>query len=342
MSKLTTAVVIPNWNGRDLIGTCLDSLLAQTYSCQIIVVDNGSVDGSAEFIAREYPTVDLVQLPKNRGFAGGVNAGIRRAIELEAEAVALFNSDAVAEADWLEQLAKYLGAHQSVGIVTGKLLAGDKQHLDSTGDYYTSWGLPYPRGRGEPDNGQYDQAGTVFGASGGASLYRITMLKEVGLFDEAFFAYYEDVELSFRAQLAGWQVAYQPTARAYHHTGSTSSRIKGFSTYQTLKNLPMIVRKNVPLALLPQVLPRFWLAYTSFVFSALARGQVWTVIKGVTMAILLLPKNFWQRRAIQKRKKVSVDYIRGLLVYDLPPNATRLRQLRGRWQRLFRRQSQTS
>ncbi len=333
-SSRKVSVVIPNWNGRDTIGDCLDSLLAQTLKPHIIVVDNGSVDDSLAFLRQAYPSVEVVVHAKNLGFAGGVNAGIRRSIERGDEFVALFNNDAIADKAWLEQLIEVLEIHNHVGITTCKLATIDHQHFDSTGDLYTIWGLPFPRGRGEPVSAIYDNHQTVFGASGGASVYRVKMLAHIGLFDEDFFAYYEDVDISFRAQLRGWKVLYVPNALAYHQIGATSSKIQGFTTYQTIKNLPFVVWKNVPGRLLWKVLPRFSLAYTLFCVSALQRKQYNAVARGVFRCCLLLPKKTLQRRRIQHDRVVQVDYIWSILTHDLPPNATRLRSLRQTWRRL--------
>jgi GT2 family glycosyltransferase len=268
------------------------------------------------------------------GFTGGVNAGIRKAIELGAQYVALFNNDAVADEDWLKHLVTFLDKHEEAGIATSKICDAHKTHLDSTGDIYTIWGLPFPRGRGEEFSGKYDEDTWVFGASGGASLYRIKMLEEIGLFDDDFFAYYEDVDLSFRAQLAGWKVGYVPAAMAYHEIGATSGKLKGFTTYQTMKNLPMLLWRNVPFRLLPVMVPRFYIAYNAFYISAVQRGQLWPALKGELAFVAKIPKKLAQRRKIQKNRKVSVEYINSMLVHDLPPNARRLRNLRVKWWRL--------
>jgi hypothetical protein len=242
--------------------------------------------------------------------------------------VALFNNDAVADKDWLQNLTKVMEQDEKIGIVTCKFLDIKAEHIDSTGDQYTTWGLPYPRGRDEPVSNKYDSQTSVFAASGGASLYRISMLKQIGLFDEDFFAYYEDVDISFRAQLAGWKVVYAPKAIAYHQIGATSSKIKGFTTYQTIKNLPMLLWKNVPIGLLATVVPRFYLAYFSFIFSALCRGQVWPAFKGLFATIVLTPKTIIKRLHIQRSKIVSTKYIRSIMTAGLPPNAIKLKKLR--------------
>lgn len=329
------SVVVPNWNGREELGACLDALLAQSFPHQTIVVENGSTDGSQDFLQTNYPQITVLAQSKNLGFAEGVNVGIRYALEHQHDYVALLNNDAVPEKNWLEQLVNILKENPKAGIATGKFVSFDKQHIDSTGDMYTTWGLAYPRGRGEPADHAYDEKGLVFGATGGASLYRCDMLRAIGLFDKDFFAYYEDVDISFRAQLAGWQVAYTPKAVAYHKTGTTSSKIKGFTTYQTIKNYPWLLWKNVPTRYLPIILPRFALAYTLIVGSAIARGHGWYVLKGIIVSTLLLPKKLVERRKIQKYRRVTNSHVRSILTWDLPPNARRLRKLKSFWRTLL-------
>jgi GT2 family glycosyltransferase len=334
MTTQKVYVVIPNWNGADRIRACLDSLQSQTLAHEVVVVDNGSRDKSVEIIERHYPQIHLIKHLKNKGFTGGVNAGIEYASSQGGEYVALLNNDALATANWLRSLVEDLDNSPKIGIATSKIVDAEQTHLDSTGDTYTIWGLPYPRGRGEKYSDKYDNDTRVFGASGGASLYRVKMLKQVGLFDQNFFAYYEDVDISFRAQLAGWKVAYTPGAIVYHEIGATSGAIRGFTVYQTLKNLPLLMWKNVPWPLMPKVFPRFVLAYFLFCGRALLRGQIWPVLKGVFMSIILWPKKLFQRHRIQKHRQVTVSYINSIITHDLPPNATKLRRLRSKWWRL--------
>jgi GT2 family glycosyltransferase len=335
MSK--TVVVVPNWNGLSGLGDCLDSLEAQTFKAHVVVVDNGSHDGSVELVEKNYPDVELIRHSRNRGYAGGVNPGFRRAIELGADYAAPFNNDAVADKDWLKHLVGYLDEHAKVGIAACKLLNTNGSKLDSTGDYYTVWGLPYPRGRGESDINKYDTEAEIFAASGGASLYRIKLLEEVGLFDEDFFAYYEDVDLSFRAQLAGWKVAYVSAALAYHQIGATSGKLRGFTVHQTLKNLPMLLVKNVPRRYVWLVGRRLLLAEMLFFCRAVLRGHAWAAITGKLKCVWLFPSTLRKRQSIHRNKKVSDEYIWSLLVHDLPPNARALHRLRSAWWKLIRR-----
>lgn len=337
-----TAVVVLNWNGKDSIKNCLDSLLAQVSKPHIIVVENGSADGSLELIQKNYPSIDLIVNQNNLGFAGGVNQGIKRSIELKMDYVALLNDDAVADKNWLSFLVKSLASNDRVGIATCKFMTIDKQRFDSTGDLYTTWGLPFPRGRGEIVNNKYDGLTDIFAASGGASIYRIKMLNQIGLFDKDFFAYYEDVDISFRAHLAGWKVKYVPEAIAYHQIGASSSKIKGFTTYQTMKNLPWIIVKDVPLRLLPMIVPRFKLAYFGFIVSAFQRKQGRYALKGLSVSLLLIPKKLIQRHSIQRKRKVTSAYINSILTHDLPANAEKLRSLRGKWWKLTGKKNRPS
>lgn len=324
---------MPNWNGQDDIAKCLDSLLRQTMPAEIIVVDNGSQDGSIELLKSYYPQIKLLQEPKNLGFAGGVNVGIKYAIQHNAEFVALFNNDAVAEPGWLKALASGM-SDNSVGITTCTFASIDKLRIDSTGDLMTTWGLPFPRGRGQLLSPQQDWQTDIFAASGGASLYRTSMLQEIGLFDEDFFAYYEDVDISFRAQLAGWKIRYVPPAIAYHKTGSTSRKLPGFTTYQTMKNQPLVLYKNLPSKFWWRVGWRFMIAHTLFFMRAISRGDGWVALKGDVMATWLTLKKRNVRKQIQASRKVSDEYIWSMMTHDLPPNAYALRRLRAVWWRM--------
>jgi GT2 family glycosyltransferase len=322
-----TWVVIPNWNGGEFIGDALDALLRQESKHRVLVVDNGSTDESVEII-RRYDSVKLIQLTKNTGFANGVNAGIKYALKNGANFIALINNDATPEKNWIKNLLIPM-EDSDVGIVTGVIYRDKGPEIDSTGEHYSSWGLPFPRGRDEQNKKQYNKREEVFGASGGASLYRAEMFKHIGLFDDKFFAYLEDVDISFRAQLAGWKVAYEPKAIAYHQIGGTSSKIKGFTTYHYMKNLPMLFWKNMPLRYIPLSFPKLFFAYCVIIFKALLLGpNRWAAIKGHTVWLKNIPHTFSERKKIQKNKKVSDEYIWSILTHDLPPNAANLRRLR--------------
>lgn len=325
-SSRKVAVVVVNWNGDEDTRNCIKALTKQAHHCDIIAVDNGSSDGFVEW-AKEQQKITLLENEVNLGFSGGVNTGLRHAIKQQYEYIALINNDATPRPTWLKELMSVAEENENHGIVTGKLLKTDST-IDSTGDQYTSWGLPYPRGRNEKSSKKYADTEQVFAATGGASLYRTVMLKEIGLFDEDFFAYYEDVDISFRARLAGWKVIYTPSAVAHHKLGASSGKIPGFTTYMTIKNLPWLLIKNVPRELLTTVLVRFLIAYSSIVLSSLAKGKITSVLKGTVVGLVKLPKKLGERRIIQNDKKVDYLEIMAYMTYNLPPNAHKLRKVR--------------
>lgn len=320
--KAKIAVVIPNWNGRDFIGEALYSLQKQSVPADIIVVDNGSRDGSQQYVRSSFPKVKLIELDHNYGFAGGVNRGIEYALANGYGAIALFNNDAAAAPDWLENLAAALNKHPGAGIVTGKLLQHpDRNIIDSAGDQYSIWGIPSPRGRDEPDRGQFDQPGQVFAGSGGASLYRAELFEKVGLFDEDFFAYYEDVDLAFRARLAGWQVWYEPTARVYHRMGATSAKLGPFIFYQTIKNRYFLYLKNMPAWLFWKYLPRFLVGIGYLWLVTFKNLRFGTWLKAHGTFLLKLPAMLVKRWRVQKHRALSQRQVDELLERSLPQTA---------------------
>lgn len=328
--KPAATIVVPTWNGVEFLGECLDSLQQQSAPCRIVVVDNGSTDGTQELLRKHYPNVKLIQLDRNYGFAGGVNRGIEYALSEKTEYIALFNNDAVADREWLQRLLGAAIKHPDAGIITGKLLNFAGTQFDSTGDCYSIWGFPYPRGRDEADRGQYKTGEYVCSGTGGASLYRAAMLNQVGLFDESFFAYYEDVDLSLRAQLQNWKVYYQPTAVARHRTGSTSSKISGFARYHSIKNFFYLYLKNMPGSLFWRYLPRFAVAALLMLANSVKRGQLGPLARGYGQVLLQLPHMLMQRWRIQHSRTVSTAYFDGLLLHRMPPTQKALLRLRRR------------
>ncbi len=334
-----SAVVVPNWNGATLLTPCLESLLAQSLDAHVIVVDNGSVDDSLAVLER-YPSVEVIRNAVNLGFTGGVNVGFAAAIAQGFSYVAAFNSDAIADPDWLARLTATLDEHPEAGVAACKLLNADGTRIDSTGDCYTSWGLPYPRGRHEPDITKYDDELEIFGASGGASLYRVEMLEEVGLFDDDFFAYFEDVDLSFRIQLAGWKIRFVPDAVVYHQIAGTSSRVSGFATKQQCRNAPLLLVKNVPRRYLLRVGCRFAIGYSVNVMWALRHQEGAAALRGCAGAVRLAVGGLSKRWRIQRTRKVPDEYIWSIIEHGLPPRARRLHKMRAVWWKMTRRGAQ--
>ncbi len=326
------AIVVLNWNGADIIGKCLYSLKKLQYNnFQIVVIDNNSQDTSREVLQKmEKEFGDLLHViyhHTNSGFDGGVNIGIHYALSHKFDSIALFNSDAEPDKKWLGHLVNILKTKKEVGIATGLLLHEDGKTIDSTGDWYSKWGLSFPRSRDQKSN-IIPESGYVFSASGGASLYRAELFKDIGIFDEDFFAYYEDVDISFRAQLAGWKVYYTNKAIAYHEQGGTSKKIPGFTIKQTFRNLPLLFIKNVPAPFLIPIGVRLFLAYWLMLFNTIRHGSFHHAFRGWLESVYLTPAALRHRFSIQKQKRVSNKYIWSIIWKDLPPEQSGLRKFR--------------
>ena len=249
MTQPVVSVVIVNWNGKHLLGECLDSLAARhAGDVEIVVVDNGSRDGSAEYVQEQYPGVQLVGLPENVGFAGGNNAGIAIA---RGKYVALLNNDTRADADWLPNLLQEAEAGpRTIGMWASKILSYDQPDvIDNVGLLLYPDGIGRGMGRLEKDRGQYDVPGEAFFPSGCAGLYRREMLDQIGLLDEEFFAYADDVDLGLRGRLAGWECRFVPSAKVYHKYSSSSSAYSPFKAFLVERNRIWVLLKYFPLEL---------------------------------------------------------------------------------------------
>lgn len=333
MTKNNLAIIVLNWNGADDALECINSLAQQTLKPTIIVVDNHSHDNSVVRFKQyqaKHPSVDCVVIDneKNLGFAGGINTGLVYARKQEFDYIGVLNPDAVADKKWCRALVDELSSQPKCGIVTGILQRRDGKTLDTTGDFYTTWGLPGPRNRDEPTANAPDQPGEIFGATGGGALYRTAMLNDIGLFDEDFFMYYEDVDLSFRAQLAGWKVRYTPKAIAYHKVGASSQKVPGLAVFNTFKNLPLVLIKNVPGRLFWTIGARFFLTYWLIFASAIRHGNGWPALRGIFASLIRQPRAWVHRVKIQRNRKASIKYIRSIIHEGPLPNQTGLLKFR--------------
>ena len=308
------AVVIPNWNTREFLGPCLRSLRRQRFrDFETLVVDSASTDGSVGFVTENFPEVRTIALPENRGFSGAVNTGIEAST---AQFVVLLNNDTEQDPGWLESLVRAAERRPEAGLFASKLVDfGDRNLLDGAGDALRRSGLPYRLGHGERDRGQFDQPEFVFGACAAAALYRRGIFEEIGLFDEDFFAYCEDGDVSFRAQLAGHRCLYVPGAVVYH-MGSVSTGGKRSATATRLgtRNGLLLLVKNLPGPLVLGFLPSILLGQLSrLLVVSLSPGGLRAHLEGLAEAWRLLPKMLQKRRWIQDAKRVSDTYLRELL-----------------------------
>jgi GT2 family glycosyltransferase len=305
-------VVIPNWNGKRFLSTCLASLRRQSFEdFETILVDNGSTDDSVAFVSGNFPEVRVLPLSENGGFSVAANAGIKGS---RTEYVALLNNDTEADPDWLGALIRAADSYPEAGSFASKLVDfNDRRILDGAGDVLRRSGLPYRLGHGEPDRGQYAETAFVFGACAGAALYRRSMLDEIGLFDEDFFANCEDGDLSFRAQLAGYRSLYVPESVVYHMGSATFGKRSPTVTRLGTRNSLCMLVKNLPTPLVPGLLPFVVTGQLSRLIVTASTFTLRAHLEGLAGALRLLPLMLRKRREIQKRRQVPVGYIRGLL-----------------------------
>ncbi len=309
------SIIIVNWNGRKFIEKCLDGLRKQTYKAfSIILVDNGSSDGSLELISKNYPEVETIALSENLGFATANNIAIK---SVNTEYVALLNNDAVPHPEWLEHLLKGLWQNPEAGFATSKMLFyHNSKIIDRAGDVYTTAATALLRGRGKPSEA-YNNQEWVFGACAGAALYRTRMLEDIGLFDENFFLLYEDVDLSFRAQLQGYKCLYVPNAIVYHMASRSIGYDSPISVYYSHRNLEWVYIHNMPTSLIKRtILPHIvYDIFAFFFFTVRGRGAEfikakWHALKGLNRALK-------KRCRIQNNRKVVDEYIWTLFEKEL-------------------------
>lgn len=240
------SVVIPNYNGKQYLKPCLDSLERQEYEdLQVILVDNGSEDGSVPFVREHYPWVRLIALEENTGFCGAVNAGIRAG---KGTYVILLNNDTVAERHFVGSLVNIMDDRPRAFSCQAKMLQmHDRTRMDDGGNYYCALGWAFAVGKGKPES-EYDREKQIFSACAGAAIYRRDVLEEIGYFDEEHFAYLEDMDIGYRARLRGYENWYCPRARVLHvGSGTTGSRYNLFKVRYSSRNNIYLIYKNMPL-----------------------------------------------------------------------------------------------
>lgn len=243
---MEVTVIIPNWNGKEYISQCLDSLKDQSVGqVPVIVVDNASEDGSRECVAEQYPWVKLISLEQNYGFCRAVNEGIRAA---QTKYVILLNNDIRADRNFVRYLLLRAGKNEKLFSCQAKMLQMDHpDRIDNAGDQYCALGWAYTRGKDCPAD-KFSEPAKIFSACGGAVLYRREVFDQIGLFDEAHFAYLEDVDVGYRAQICGYENWYEPQAVVYHKgSAATGSRHNTFKVSHASRNNIYLIYKNMPL-----------------------------------------------------------------------------------------------
>jgi GT2 family glycosyltransferase len=311
-SAARVTVVIPSWNGRKLLEPCLRALQAQTLGpLEVTVVDNGSADGTVDWLRAEHPRVRVVIFPDNRGFAAAVNAGIAAA---ETEYVALLNNDTEPAPAWLASLVSALDRRLDCTFAASKMVRLDAPDtIDSAGDQFTLHGLGYKRGEGFPARTEYLVEEEVTSACAGAALYRRTAFADVGDFDERFFAYFEDVDWSLRARLRGHRCVYVPSAVVRHAVGATSARMSVWAARLRARNAVYVIVRVLPAPLLVAALPGFLVTRLGGLVARALQGQLRATLAGYADALRDLPWALRSRHRIQSERRVGMmDFARAL------------------------------
>ena len=304
------SVIIVNWNGERFLEQCLLALMNQTViPREIILIDNASSDQSIE-IVRRFPSVRLIALDHNTGFARGNNLAIEAASD-ESEWVALINPDAFAEPCWLEALLAAAGSNPGFNVFGSKLMSAvDPTMLDGAGDAYHMSGLVWRIGHGAPAPTSAENVREVFSPCAAAVLYRRSALREFGGFDEDYFCYVEDVDIGFRFRLAGYRCLYVPQSVAHHvGSGTTGGKHSDFAVYHGHRNLVWTFVKDMPGFLFWLMLPlHVLLNLVSIVWFAL-HGQGGVILRAKRDALLGLPKMWCKRQHIQKARVAAIGEI---------------------------------
>jgi hypothetical protein len=325
------AVVILNYNGRHLLDDCLTSLEKLTLPADVVLADNGSTDGSLAYVRERYPAVRLLDLGTNLGFAAGYN---RALAEVEHPWVALLNNDASVSPTWLEHLLAVAGREPRAAILGGKLLfsrrAGDEPLLQSAGACFTDAGTAFEIGWGQADRGQHDRPGWVGSIPGAAMLVKRSVFCELGGFDASYFAYLEDVDLCWRAWLAGYETHYAPEAVAFHHFGaSAGGRASPLRIRWMQRNRLANMFKHLEAASLPWgiAVSLAYDAYRMLEFTARGHTAGLRALAAGSLAFVRGLRSILEQRAlIQRSRRLSDRALRerGLLV----PALTALREYR--------------
>ena len=308
---IDTSVIVVNWNGRQFLQACLDAVASQRgVEFETVVVDNGSTDGSAAFVRERFPSVRLLELGDNRGFAGGNNAGAR---EARGRYLVFLNNDTVAEPGWLASLRAAIDEAAGFALASSRVVyMHDPSVIDSAGDGLLRWGGAFKRFHGTRAP-EAAQSGEVFGVCGAACVIPKALFDELGGFDDDFFVSHEDVDLSYRARLLGYRCRYAANAIVRHHGSATLGRTSASAVFHGQRNLEWVYVKNAPLSILLRSMPGH-LLYTAMAAGYFARlGLLGAFVRAKLAAIAGLPRVLRQRAVVQRTRRVGAGAIWPLL-----------------------------
>ena len=279
------SIVIPNFNGKHFLEDCLKAVFAQDIeNMEVIVVDNGSTDGSQEYLDT-YPGVRVLKLDKNYGFCGAVNAGIKAA---DSEYVILLNNDTEVDKRFAAELLEAIQSDDKIFSCSSKMIQfHDRNLMDDAGDYYCALGWAFGRGKGG-DIERYEKSVNIFASCAGAAIYRKKMLESLGYFDEKHFAYLEDIDVGYRARIHGYRNVYAPKAIVYHvGSGFSGSAHNAFKVKLSSRNSVYLAYKNMPFLQIilnsPFLFVGFFVKWLFFLKKGLGKEYVQGLREGVKL-----------------------------------------------------------
>jgi GT2 family glycosyltransferase len=312
--QLTVAVL--SYNGRHLLEVILPSLARQRFrDFEVVVVDNGSRDDTALWLDQRWPEVVVVSLPDNVGVTAALNVCVRSG---RAPLIALFNNDLELEPDCLGELVGALSEHPEAGWAGGKLRDFQTRNvIDGAGDVFTWAATGGRRGHGELDHGQFDQPRAIFGACGGAVLYRRDALEPGGELDEDFFAFYEDVDWNLRAQLAGFSCRFVPTAVVYHMGSATIGKgLSDFTRYHLWRNTLWIIAKDIPAPALIRHAHQLIIGQLVNLAVAIKDRKLRIWLQVWRDGLRGLPRMLRKRREVQARRRIDLRQLEAVVGVD--------------------------
>jgi len=306
------SVIILNWNGKHFLEDCLNSLRRQTFQdFETIFVDNGSCDGSIDYVRGHFPEVRVLALETNRGFAGGNIAGYQQS---NGDLIALLNNDTETHPRWLEEIHNASMVYAQAGSFASKMMYFDQRsRIENCGFNIGIEGATLDLGRNELDGPSWMQHREVFGGCGGAVAYRRRMLDAVGFLDDEFFMTYEDVDLSFRAQLRGYSCVYVPGAIVYHHYRATNNKTPSRQVFYSQRNIDFVYIKNMPLGLIVSSVPGRLLYEIGAAIHFTTQGTGRAFLKSKWDVFRHFSSLLRKRRDIQRGRTVSNNEVRAKL-----------------------------
>ena len=314
VKEIAISIIIPHYNGKEILSNCLNSLLKNSFeNYEILVVDNGSNDGSQDLIRKEFSNVVLIENETNKGYAGGCNSGISYT---KGKYILFLNNDVEVAENFLEELYNTIDSDENIGLVQPKLLSIQKKtHFDysgGAGGEIDIFGFPFARGRVfielEKDESQYDNmTQEIFWASGTSVLVRKSLLNKIGSFDEDFFAHMEEIDLNWRAQLIGYKSVITLKTFLYHYSGYTLPAENPRKMYLNHRNNLIMLLKNYSFASLIWIFPiRLFLEFIAFAYAAVTGNKNWAigVMKGVGFVVSHFGSIWKKHLHVQKLRTV--------------------------------------